>query len=186
VDDELLGAGLRTARDATARTDAVLERMSDAGARRPSRLPGWTRGHIATHLARNADGNRNMIEGVLAGEERPMYPGGEEGREADIDAGADRPASELLSDYRAAAQALDDAWKRVPDDGWGGTGVTLFQGPLPISTMVFSRCRELFVHMVDLDLGVTPADLPKEYVDLDGDWLRGQRGAGTWPDAPWV
>ena len=177
---------LATARDATVRVDALLAEMTDAQARGPSRLPGWTRGHVATHLARNADGNRNMIEGVLAGEERAMYPGGEAGREADIDAGADRSAAELLSDYRIAARALDDAWQRVPDDAWDGTGITLFQGPLPISTMVLSRCRELFVHMVDLDLGATPADLPTEYVELDGDWLRGQRDAGTWPDAPWV
>jgi len=186
VDDELLGAGLRTARDATARTDAVLARMSDAGARRPSRLPGWTRGHIATHLARNADGNRNMIEGVLAGEERAMYPGGEAGRAADIDAGAGRSAADLLADFRDSAQALDDAWNRVPDDAWSGTGVTLFAGPVPISTMVLSRCRELLVHLVDLDLGVAPADLPADYVELDREWLREQRGVRTWPDAPWA
>jgi len=186
VDDGLLRAGLRTARDATARADAVLAQMTDAEARKPSRLPGWTRGHIATHLARNADGNRNVVEGVLAGEERAMYPGGESGREADIEAGAGRPTAELLADFRAAAQALDDAWNRVPDDAWGGTGVTLFAGPVPISRMVLSRCRELLVHLVDLDLGVTPADLPAEYVELDLEWLREQRGVRTWPDAPWA
>jgi maleylpyruvate isomerase len=186
VDDGLLEAGLTAARDATARADAVLSPMTDAEARKPSRLPGWTRGHIATHLARNADGNRNMIEGVLAGEERAMYPGGEAGREADIEAGANRSAAQLLADFRTSAQALDDAWTLVPDDAWSGTGVTLFAGSVPISTMVLSRCRELLVHLVDLDLGFTPADLPAEYVALDGEWLREQRGVRTWPDAPWA
>jgi len=186
VDDRLLEAGLANARAATARADALLAQMTDAQARQPSRLPGWTRGHIATHLARNADGNRNMIEGVLAGEERAMYPGGEAGREADIDAGAGRPAAELLDDFRISALALDDAWNRVPDDAWGGTGVTLFAGSVPISTMVLSRCREVLVHLVDLDLGYSPADLPVEYVELDREWLREQRGVGTWPDAPWA
>jgi maleylpyruvate isomerase len=177
---------LETARDATAQVDTMLADMTDAQARRPSRLPGWTRGHVATHLARNADGNRAMVEGVLAGEERAMYPGGEDRRDADIEAGAGRPAAELLEDFRSSARALDDAWDRVPDDAWDGTGVTLFAGSVPISMMVLSRCRELFVHMVDLDLGVTPSDLPSEYVELDRDWLREQRRASTWPDAPWV
>ena len=177
---------LESARDATTRVDGLLADMTDAQARRPSRLPGWSRGHVATHLARNADGNRSMVEGVLAGEERAMYPGGEDGREAEIEAGAGRSATDLLADFRAAARALDDAWDRVPDDAWGGTGVTLFAGAVPISMMVVSRCRELFVHMVDLDLGVTPSDLPAEYIELDGEWLREQRGASTWPDAQWA
>jgi maleylpyruvate isomerase len=186
VDRPGIETALETARDATAQVDAMLAQMTDAHARRPSRLPGWTRGHVATHLARNADGNRNMVEGVLAGDERAMYPGGEDGRDADIEAGAGRPAAELLEDFRTSARALDDAWDRVPDDAWDGTGVTLFAGSVPISMMVLSRCRELFVHMVDLDLGVTPSDLPAEYVELDRDWLRDQRRASTWPDAPWL
>jgi maleylpyruvate isomerase len=186
VPDLSVAAARDAVRDATERADAVLAPMTDAQARQPSRLPGWTRGHIATHLARNADGNRNMVEGVLAGEERAMYPGGEAGRAAEIDAGAGRPAAELLEDFRTSAQALDGAWNRVPDDAWGGTGITLFAGPVPISTMVLSRCRELLVHLVDLDLGFGPADLPAEYVELDADWLREQRGPRTWPDAPWA
>src|SRR3954462_14673049 len=70
VDQPALKTALEAARDATARVDAILAEMTDAQARRPSRLPRWTRGHVVTHLARNADGNRNMIEGVLAGEHR--------------------------------------------------------------------------------------------------------------------
>ena len=128
MDDGLLEAALSTARDATERADAVLAPMTDAQARQPSRLPGWTRGHIATHLARNADGNRNMVDGVLAGEERAMYPGGEAGRAAEIDAGAGRPAAELLEDFTESAQALDGAWNRVPDDAWSGTGITFVCG----------------------------------------------------------
>ena len=80
-----------------------------------------------------------MVDGVLAGEERAMYPGGEAGRAAEIDAGAGRPAAELLEDFRTSAQALDGAWNRVPDDAWSGTGITLF-----------ARTR------ADLDDGVEP------------------------------
>lgn len=30
----------------------------------PSRLPGWSRGHVATHLARNADAFTRLVNGV--------------------------------------------------------------------------------------------------------------------------
>jgi hypothetical protein len=39
---------------------------------------------------------------------------------------------------------------------------------------------------VDLDLGVSPADLPDDYLAGDAEWLRDNRGPDTWPDAAWV
>ena len=35
--------------------------LTDADARGPSLLPGWTRGHVLTHLARNADGGTRLL-----------------------------------------------------------------------------------------------------------------------------
>ena len=35
---------------------AAVRGLTDDAARAPSRLPGWTRGHVLTHLARNAEG----------------------------------------------------------------------------------------------------------------------------------
>ncbi|MFF9641495.1 maleylpyruvate isomerase N-terminal domain-containing protein [Kitasatospora aureofaciens] len=46
-------------------------RLCDADARAPSLLPGWSRGHVLTHLARNADGPRPP-HGAAAG---PAGPG---------------------------------------------------------------------------------------------------------------
>ena len=46
---------------------------------RASRLPGWSRGHLLSHLARNADGVRGMVEGAIVGEEREQYPHGARG-----------------------------------------------------------------------------------------------------------
>jgi maleylpyruvate isomerase len=120
------------------------------------------------------------------GEEREMYPGGAERRAADIDAGAGRGAEELVADYTAASAALDDAWERMPEDAWDRLGLTIAYGPTKMRTMLWGRRRELLVHLVDLDLGVKPADLPDDFLTGDADWLQEQRGAGTWPDAPWV
>ena len=83
-------------------------RSFDASA--PSRLPGWSRAHVLTHLARNADGHRRMIEGAARGEVLEQYAGGVEGRNAGIDAGAGRPAADVLADF---ATASDSARGRV-------------------------------------------------------------------------
>src|SRR5215472_7044541 len=45
-------------------TDSLIESiggLTDADARGPSLLPGWTRGHVLTHLARNADGGTRLL-----------------------------------------------------------------------------------------------------------------------------
>ena len=184
--DARIEAALWAARDATERVSVVIADLTDDHARGASRLPGWSRGHVLTHLARNADGNRNMMEGALAGEVRDMYPGGAEAREAAIDAGADRTARELVDDFTTASAALDDSFSRMPDDAWDRVGVTLAFGPVEMRKIIWSRRRELLVHLVDLDLGVSPADLPDDYLTGDAGWLRENRGADTWPDAPWV
>ena len=179
-------AALWATRDATERVSVVVAELTDDQARGLSRLPGWSRGHVLTHLARNADGIRNMVEGAIVGEERAMYPGGADRRAADIDAGAHRPASELVDDFTRASAALSDAWQRMPDDAWDRLGVTIAYGPTKVRAMLWGRRRELLVHLVDLDLGMTPADLPDEFLTGDAEWLRANRGADTWPDAAWV
>jgi maleylpyruvate isomerase len=186
VEDVRIHASLEATRDATERVSTGVAQLTDGEARGPSRLPGWSRGHVLTHLARNADGIRNMVEGAIAGEERDMYPSGPDGRAADIDSGADRGASELIADFTAASAALDAAWRGMPDDAWDRLGLTIAYGPVPMRRVVWSRRRELLVHLVDLDLGVAPADLPADYLVGDAEWLREQRGPETWPDAPWA
>jgi maleylpyruvate isomerase len=140
---------------------------------------------VLSHLARNADGIRNMAEGAIAGEEREQYPGGADGRVREIDEGADREVAILVADIETSNRALIDAWRRMPDDAWSRTGVWLVGGPRPIDYGLRARRRELLVHWVDLDLDATPADLPADFVAAELDWLRAQRTTETWPDAPW-
>ncbi|MDT4974596.1 MAG: maleylpyruvate isomerase, partial [Pseudonocardiales bacterium] len=76
------------------------ERWTDDEVRAPSLLPGWTRGHVLAHLARNADGISRTLSGALRGERVPRYPGGPAGRAADIEAGSTRGFVELAADVR--------------------------------------------------------------------------------------
>ena len=45
---------------------AGLEDLTDDQARRDSLLPGWTVGHVLTHLARNAEAFTRLLEKPLA------------------------------------------------------------------------------------------------------------------------
>jgi maleylpyruvate isomerase len=57
----------------TDRLLATVDGLDDAALRAPSLLPGWTRAHVLTHIARNADGLVNLVTWARTGEETPMY-----------------------------------------------------------------------------------------------------------------
>jgi maleylpyruvate isomerase len=155
-------------RDASARLLATLAGLDDATARRPSRLPDWTVGHVVTHLARNADSHVRMLEGAVAGMVADQYERGLAGRAADIAAGAGRPAPELIADLGQAIDDLDAMWGRVPPEVWATGHGRMGNGELcPCSEMPFRRWREVEIHRVDLGLGPWPADWPDAYVELE-------------------
>ena len=62
---------LASVRDATERLLTAAAKLDNAAVTDQSRLPGWTRGHVLAHLARNADALVNVLEG------RPMYASAE-------------------------------------------------------------------------------------------------------------
>jgi maleylpyruvate isomerase len=152
--------------------------LTEDGARGPTLLPGWTRGHLLTHIARNADSQRTMVDGALRHEVVQQYPGGDEQRSSDIDAGAGRPVDVLRADVHTSQQSLVDAWAEMPDDAWERlTGARA--GDRPVRAGVLSRWRELSVHLVDLDVGFRPGQLPTAYRERDAAWLAEHR-ADTW------
>ena len=163
---------------------SVVAALTDDQAREPSLLPGWTRGHVLTHLARSGDGDTRTVEGAIRDEVVDKYPEGSEGRERDIDAGAGRPVAELLDDLAAAQGRLHAAWAAMPDDAWGRWARTP-PGPRTAAQGVRTRRREILVHLVDLDLGFGPADLPADYLAFDAEFVHESRTRSTWPDAPW-
>jgi maleylpyruvate isomerase len=159
---------LDACRDASARLLATLDGLDDAAARRPSRLPDWTVGHVVTHLARNADSHVRMMEAAMAGRVADQYEGGLEGRAADIAAGAGRPAAELVADLNRAIDDLDATWGRVPVEVWATGEGRMGNGELcPCAELPSRRWREVEIHRVDLGLGGEPADWPDAYVELE-------------------
>ena len=64
------GQGQRAVEQAAAR-------LEPAQVTEPSRLPGWTRGHVLSHLARNADALVNLLTWARTGVETVMYASAE-------------------------------------------------------------------------------------------------------------
>ena len=174
--DDVHAGRIAAVEDAFQGVLAAVGRMTVEDARGDSLLPGWTRGHVITHVARNADGNRNIVEGALVNQERSQYPGGAEQRVAEIEAGAGRAPNALIGDLRDSQGLLVAAWRKLPDEAWQRTGVWLTAGRRPVDAGLRARRRELLVHVVDLDLGVDPEDLPQDFLVGDSDWLREHRG----------
>ena len=140
-------------------------RLSVDEVRAPARLPGWTRGHVLTHIARNASAHAGMLAGVLEGQRVPQYPGGAEQRAADIEAGAHRPAPEIVRDVCDTAEELVAVWRRMTPDAWAAR-VTTLGGEIPAWRTAWSRWREVEIHWVDLDVGVIPDDWSSDFVQL--------------------
>lgn len=160
---------LNYVRSATGQLFRSLERLTDELASAPSALPDWSRGHVLTHLARNADANLRVSEAALDGITVPMYEGGREERNRDIEAGAGRSASDLIADVRRSASKLQAHWNQLAEAEWeletqpGGPDTekrTMADGLL-------GRWREVVVHHADLNLGYSSADWSPAYVGVD-------------------
>ena len=140
--------------------------LSDDAARRPSRLPGWTVGHVLTHIARNADSLVWRLEGAEKGELRDQYPGGLGQRAEAIEAGAGRPAADLVRDVRRTADDVQRALAELSPAGWDALSRTSRGVVEDSRDAVLSRWREVVVHHGDL--GLRPVPLPTALVEV---WL---------------
>ncbi|MDG4826903.1 maleylpyruvate isomerase family mycothiol-dependent enzyme [Asanoa sp. WMMD1127] len=140
---------------ATERLIATAAGFDDADVAAPSALPGWTRGHVLAHVARNADGMRNLLIWARTGVVTPQYQPGQ--READIAAHADRPAAEQLADLRASAAAYAEAADALTPQQWS-TILDVPGRPQAAAFGVWRRLREVEVHHVDLAAGYSTDD----------------------------
>ena len=148
---------------ATGRLSASAARLTDAEAREPSLLPGWSRGHVLTHLARNADGLRNLLIWARTGVETPQYPSGQ-AREAGIEAGAGRAAAVLAEDLEQSAAAFAAEAATLPPAAWEVL-VRGRNGPEhPAWFTLLRRLTEVEIHHVDLGTGYAPPDWPAAFV----------------------
>jgi maleylpyruvate isomerase len=157
---------------------ATATRLDDAAMAAPSLCEGWTRAHVVTHVARNADALCHLARWATTGVPTPMYAS-PEARDADIAEGARRPAAEQVADlvssaarFAEIAPSLAGAGEEQQVEVRGGRKV-------PGRDLPTLRLREVVLHHVDLDMGFTLADADAGFVERT---LR--RAVATLADAP--
>lgn len=137
--------------------------LDDETIRVASLCEGWTRAHVLSHLARNADALGNLVGWAVTGTPRAMYDS-PDSRDADIAAGATRSAQEILVDvldsarrFALAAPGLAGPAEQAEVEMRGGRVVRGQQLPT-------LRLLEVVFHHVDLQAGYTFADADPGFV----------------------
>ncbi|MDO5285370.1 MAG: maleylpyruvate isomerase family mycothiol-dependent enzyme [Actinomycetia bacterium] len=126
--------------------------ISAADWTQPTILPGWTRAHLATHLARNADALRQAVQRVVAGEPFQLDPD-DDLRE--LEAGSRRSPLDLQIDLDTTAGQLTETFSALSQEQWrlpAGDRLTIADLPL-------ARLNEVVLHHIDLDCGFSFVDL---------------------------
>ncbi len=140
---------------ATARLLTTARGIDDASA--PSLLPGWSRGHLLTHIARNADGAVNLLTWARTGVVTPQYASWD-ARNADIEEGAGRPLSDQIEGLAQACARFAATAEAMPAEAWSAT-IRGTRGPeQPAARVMWSRLKEVEIHHVDLGLAYSPDD----------------------------
>ncbi len=152
--------------EATQRLVRTVDALSDDDLAAPSVLPGWSRAHVVAHLTLNAEGLAQVLEGVVTGEDVPMYLS-QEARDADIEELAAADPAPLRERFLASTTAFQEAVYAVPEGGWAGDFRRLAAGDVIIRRIAIPgmRHREVDIHHADLDAGYGPADWPEDFLD---------------------
>lgn len=137
--------------------------LDDQSIRAPSLCEGWTRAHVLSHLARNADGLGNLVSWAITGTPVAMYES-PEARDTDITAGSTRGAQEILTDLTESAERFASAAPGLAGPPEHAevemrTGRRVLGEQLPTL-----RLLEVVFHHVDLNAGYTFADADPGFV----------------------
>jgi maleylpyruvate isomerase len=128
--------------------------LDDEMVGQPSRLPRWTRGHVLTHVSRNADALVNLLTWARTGVQTPMYPS--------------TASTQRFMEHATAMQAAD----------WAARVRSAQGRDMAASDVPWMRVREVWIHLVDLDVGVdfdvVPDPIARALVRDVARWMDGR------------
>lgn len=142
-----------------ARLRALLDGLGEDAVRAPSALPGWTRGHVLTHIEGVGLALARQARYARRGKLIEVYDGGRSSRDAAIEAGHGRSVPVLTEALNDALDEVEASWAAVGPDDWDRP-VSYRDGT--VSTAGLAWWRELEIHTADALLGPTPADWSPE------------------------
>ncbi|MFJ5045393.1 maleylpyruvate isomerase family mycothiol-dependent enzyme [Streptomyces sp. NPDC098077] len=129
--------------------------LDDAAARGATELPGWSRGHLLTHLGDLSRAFARQARYAVEGRTVEVYDGGRPGRDAGIERGAGRPAAQLRESLEDGLTQLEKAWAELGPDDWSLP--CSYRGADLLATQL-CWWRETHVHYSDLGTGYRPEE----------------------------
>lgn len=164
--------------DASQRLLGTTIGITDEEWHQPSALPGWSRAHVATHLAQNAQELRELTLAALDNRE-PEIPNPAE-RFHELEHGAESDGLALQISLDTTEGALNDLWDRpLP---WEAV-VTHRSREIPLCWLLLSRLQEVCMHHLDLNHGFTTAEISAETGTWLLSWVR-ESLTSTWSGSP--
>lgn len=140
----------------------LVDGLTDAEVRADSALPGWSRGHVLSHVAYVGLAFARQVDYAADGRLVDMYDGGRPARDAAIEAGAGRSAVQFRQAVAESVEAFDRAVERLgPDDL--DRPVVYRDGV--VRDVLNSHWRELEIHTTDLRLGYTSSEWSPEFCE---------------------
>jgi maleylpyruvate isomerase len=177
-----------TIADGQNRLRGLLAGLTEEAVRAPSALPGWSRGHLLTHLEGAGLALARQARYALRGKLIDVYDGGRPARDAAIDAGRGRSAQRLTAALGNALDEVEASWSAVGPDDWHRPvryrdGVLLDAG--------LGWWRELEIHTADALLGFRTTDWSQPFCVYAVDYLVPRVPDGidltlTATDGPWT
>jgi maleylpyruvate isomerase len=159
--------------------------VDDDAWRSPSLLPLWSRGHVATHLARQADAVGRLVDWARTGERQDMYASPQL-REEEIEAGSGRSGLELQVDLDTSAERLSEGFTSLDETDSTGEAaagpwdseVELRGGQRVVARLLpLARLTEIVLHHIDLDIGFGVDDVDDETAEWLLEWSAYRLGA---------
>lgn len=165
-------------RSAHARLGGAIEPVTGAQVVAPSRLPGWSRGHVLAHLAGVGGAAARQVGLARRGVLVDLCDGGRPARDAAIEAGARASAAALVVALRIQTERIDELLASLAPADW--------DRPVPcrdqlVLDRVLAWWREVEVHTTDLDLGCSSDSWSARFCDHLVDHLAAlpERTSGT-------
>lgn len=171
------------ARSTQSGTEKLLERAQAITAvqlAEPSLLPGWSRAHVLAHLDANARAVGRLVARAAGTGTETMYPSAQ-ARAEEIESLARGDADVLCTGLADSAAALQRAWAELPVRAWAERVSTASPGKpggsIPVTETVWLRGREVWIHLVDLNVGfgfeAIPARVLNRFLDdAVRSWIR--------------
>ena len=146
----------------SAGTELLLDRCAglDAAAfDEPSLLPQWSRRQVIGHLARNAEALGRLASWARTGQVNPMYADAAQ-RSQQIEESGRYDVGRLQRELVDTAGELAGQMAALDDLAWAAMVRSAQGRDIPAAEIPWMRAREVWLHALDLQVGLAVAELP--------------------------